>query len=145
MAEETCPRCGDVLVRRGGRGRPRRWCSDECRYLASKEHRAAERGLTIHTRVEENVACPSLGPERAVDYALRSGLSVDQLLRTLTQRMKATPIDKVDKRSAGETVPLIADLLAAYSQAAGFVERPTSRHHSKRSWPSSTAPTQPAT
>ena len=42
---QECPRCGKPFVAATQRspGRPRRWCSQECRRLASEERRAAER------------------------------------------------------------------------------------------------------
>lgn len=33
LAEETCPGCGAAVVQTG-KGRPRRWCSDKCRWRA---------------------------------------------------------------------------------------------------------------
>jgi len=51
----TCPRCGAETTAKA-RGRPRKWCSDRCRKLASEEHRAAARGvigLEIRDRIIE--------------------------------------------------------------------------------------------
>lgn len=42
----ACPRCGKpfVVATKPKPGRPRRWCSQNCRRLASEERRAAEGG-----------------------------------------------------------------------------------------------------
>ncbi len=54
MPAPTCPRCGAEITTRPGAGRPRRWCSDGCRRLASEERRAAERGA-IGLRVADRI------------------------------------------------------------------------------------------
>ena len=46
----TCPRCGREVESRPGRGRPRIWCSDECRRRARDERAAAEH-VSVPVRV----------------------------------------------------------------------------------------------
>ncbi len=55
----TCPRCGAPVEPRSGRGRPRVWCSDDCRKRASEERRAAQdearpvRTVTVTRHLED--------------------------------------------------------------------------------------------
>lgn len=46
----TCPRCGREVESQSGRGRPRIWCSDECRRRARDERAAAEH-VSVPVRV----------------------------------------------------------------------------------------------
>lgn len=55
---KKCPRCGQpfVVPTQPKPGRPRRWCSQACRRLASEERRAAERGRNAITYIKETTS-----------------------------------------------------------------------------------------
>jgi hypothetical protein len=133
MVVERCPRCDGPLYEidepRGGRGRPRRWCSVECRKLAEKERRAAERGtmrlgMTLPVPTEKAINLPR-SSERAGDRMSGHSLTTEQLLRTLTLRMRAAPVDPVGRGDASRVVPLLADLLDVCRRASGMPEQAT--------------------
>nr|WP_010904249.1 MULTISPECIES: hypothetical protein [Acidipropionibacterium]BAB17916.1 unnamed protein product [Acidipropionibacterium acidipropionici] len=58
-ALRACPHCGAPVEAHGGRGRPRVWCSDDCRKRASEERRAAQaearpvRTVTVTRHLEQ--------------------------------------------------------------------------------------------
>jgi endogenous inhibitor of DNA gyrase (YacG/DUF329 family) len=94
MDPKTCPRCGTELVTQP-RGRPRIWCTDRCRKLASEEHRAAERGaigLQIHDRIVEKQVRkivrtpPSM--TAAIEKVLGNREAVRTVLTTLAHRQQ---------------------------------------------------------
>lgn len=55
---QECPRCGKpfVVSTEPKPGRPRRWCSQSCRRLASEERRAAEGGGNAVTYIKEPIS-----------------------------------------------------------------------------------------
>jgi hypothetical protein len=129
----ACPRCGKPLYEPGevrGRGRPRRWCSAQCRKLASEERRAADRGavkidpdrgavkidVRDHARSLERIAHQPFSSDGAVDVErmLHDPGSIEKLLRTLTHRIQ-NPSDKDPSARwlAERQRHLVADLLHA--------------------------------
>ena len=50
MTPNFCPRCGREIASKPGRGRPRIWCSDECRRRARDERLVAEK-IAVPVRV----------------------------------------------------------------------------------------------
>ena len=52
---KECPRCGKpfTVSTRPKPGRPQRWCSQNCRRLASEERRAAEGGRNAITYIKQ--------------------------------------------------------------------------------------------
>lgn len=80
---QKCPRCGRPFVAATQRtpGRPRRWCSQECRRLASEERRAAERGGSPVTYVKEPTSL-----DEQVRAVLDSPGACRRVLRALADR-----------------------------------------------------------
>ncbi|MFD3464690.1 hypothetical protein ACFWVM_33660 [Nocardia fluminea] len=122
MEAKTCPRCGMNMVVEQGRGRPRRWCSDECRRLASEERRAArrtDRPVEIREEVRERVVERSrpLSPDAAVDRVLSSDDATEKLLRVLAYRMRHNPpITPHQQWMHSQLRNVVADLLAAHGE-----------------------------
>lgn len=80
---QECPRCGKpfVVPTRRAPGRPRRWCSPECRRLASEERRAAERGGSPVTYIKEPTSL-----DEHVRAVLDSPGACRRVLRALADR-----------------------------------------------------------
>lgn len=57
-SHRSCPRCGEVIAEGIPKlpGRPRRWCSANCRRAASEERRAAAAGAIATEYVEAEVS-----------------------------------------------------------------------------------------
>lgn len=96
METKSCPRCGQAVAPTPGRGRPRLWCSDECRRLSSEERRAARRGglpVEIREEIRDRVVERSrpLSPDGAVERVLSSAAATEKLLRVLAYRMRHDP------------------------------------------------------
>ncbi len=104
MDPQTCPRCGIAVVNRI-RGRPRIWCTDRCRKLASEEHRAAERGaigLQVHDRIVEKrvrevVRTPPSMTE-AIEKVLGNREAVRTVLATLVHRQQQGKWSSYDRK-----------------------------------------------
>jgi hypothetical protein len=75
--------------------------------------------------VQKKVINRPLSPDHAIVPVPGNPVAVEQLLRTLTHQMRATPIDPVDRRDASRVVPLLADLLDVYRHATGMPEQST--------------------
>lgn len=120
MATQTCPRCGREVLPTSGRGRPRLWCSDECRRLSSEERRAArrtDRPVEIREEIRERVIERSrpLSPDGAVERVLSRSSSTEKLLRLLAHRMRQDPpITRAQQWEHQRLGELAAELLAAY-------------------------------
>lgn len=80
---QACPRCGQSIVEQRPRrpGRPRLWCSRECRRAASEERRAAESGA-IGIRFIQ----PDVPIEDHVRAVLGSPAACRRVLRELGER-----------------------------------------------------------
>jgi hypothetical protein len=80
---QECPRCGKpfVVATRRAPGRPRRWCSPECRRLASEERRAAKRGGEPVTYIKEPTSL-----DEHVRAVLDSPAACRRVLRALDDR-----------------------------------------------------------
>jgi len=100
---KLCPRCGTETTAKA-RGRPRRWCSDRCRKLASEEHRAAARGAVgleirdrvIERRISEVVyRAPSISSSIAL--LLADVAASKKVLNTLARRVKRDQLDRHDQ------------------------------------------------
>ena len=122
MEAKTCPRCGTKVVVAPGRGRPRRWCSDECRRLASEERRAArrtDRPVEIREEIRERVIERSrpLSPDAAVERVLSSSAATEKLLRVLAYRMRHDPpITPHQQWTHALLRNVVSDLSAAHSE-----------------------------
>lgn len=122
MEAKTCPRCGTKVVVAPGRGRPRRWCSNECRRLASEERRAArrtDRPVEIREEIRERVVERSrpLSPDAAVDRVLSSDAATEKLLRVLAYRMRHDPpITPHQQWMHAQLRNVVSDLSAAHSE-----------------------------
>lgn len=97
MTTPRCPRCDREIESNTsalhGRGRPRKWCSDECRKLASEERRAAERGVVaveLRERVVEveKVVHRPATTAASIDRVLDDDQALQKLLNTLRHRIK---------------------------------------------------------
>lgn len=80
---QECPRCGKpfVVATQRAPGRPRRWCSSECRRLASEERRAAARGGEPVTYIKEPTSL-----DEHVRAVLTSPGACKRVLRALADR-----------------------------------------------------------
>ncbi|MCZ4538362.1 hypothetical protein O4159_23485 [Gordonia terrae] len=99
----ACDHCGGVLPGKGARrrGRPRRWCSDECRRAAwvRRHDRPATAGVTAQDAVAQVLASPTATAE---------------LLGTLAER-----IEGGDEVASG----VIAELVRAHRASVHAVIR----------------------
>lgn len=79
----VCPRCGQWMEaqRPPKPGRPRRWCSPECRRAASEERRAAESGAIAIRYIKPDVLI-----EDHVRAVLGSPAACRPVLRELGER-----------------------------------------------------------
>ncbi|MBF6548853.1 hypothetical protein [Nocardia brasiliensis] len=116
MTAKRCPRCDAEIALVDGRGRPRKWCSVECRRRSSEERRAARssgRLVEVREEVRERVVERSrpLSPDGAVDRVLSDTHATQRLLRVLAHRLRADPA-LVDL-GAQSVEPLIAELWQA--------------------------------
>ncbi|BAH47257.1 hypothetical protein [Rhodococcus opacus] len=133
MTTPRCPRCDREIESNTsavhGRGRPRKWCSDECRKLASEERRAAERGIVaveLRERVVEveKVVHRPATTAASIDRVLDDDQALQKLLNTLRHRIKeGTYRPNRDPGTAmwmlqRLTAP-VADLLAQIHSSAG--------------------------
>jgi len=128
MDPAPCPRCGAETTAKA-RGRPRRWCSDRCRKLASEEHRAATRGVIgseirdriIERRVSEVVyRAPSISSSIAL--LLADVAASKKVLNTLARRVKR---DQLDRATIKLLWPHIHELYTQARHRMGLPERPT--------------------
>lgn len=80
---QDCLRCGMpfVVSTQPKPGRPRRWCSQSCRRLASEERRAAESSGNPVTYIKEPITL-----DEHVRAVLDSPGACKRVLRTLTDR-----------------------------------------------------------
>ncbi|MFB7837824.1 hypothetical protein, partial [Streptomyces sp. NPDC056056] len=123
MEAKTCPRCGEE-VPSAGRGRPRVWCSNQCRRLASEERRAVRSTgavVEIHEEIRERIVERSrpISPDGAIDRVLSDREATLKLLRVLAHRMRADPpTTQVDRWLHQAFKPILHDLWQAYHEAA---------------------------
>lgn len=101
---KTCPRCGRPFQVSDGRkaGRPRRWCSNACRRLASEERRAAEAGHTAITFIKEATSL-----DRHVSAVLDSPSACRRILRELTDRDTRGELDDAKWSSVNDELARI--------------------------------------
>jgi len=111
------------------RGRPRRWCSDRCRKLASEEHRAAARGavgLEIRDRIIERrvseVAYRPPSISSSIALLLADVAASKKVLNTLARRVKR---DQLDRATIKLLWPHIHELYTEARPRMGLPERPT--------------------
>ena len=80
---KTCPRCGKpfVVPTQPKPGRPRRWCSQACRRLASEERRAAEAAWSAITFAKEPISL-----DEHVRAVLDSPGACKRVLRAIADR-----------------------------------------------------------
>lgn len=98
-----CPRCHAAVVSTG-RGRPRTWCSDQCRKLASEERRAAERGavgldvyrVVVEKPVREIVRTPTM--PAAINLVLGNRESIRTVLASLVNSQQARQWSRYDRQ-----------------------------------------------
>ncbi len=128
MDPKLCPRCGAETTAKA-RGRPRKWCSDRCRKLASEEHRAATRGaigLEIRDRIIERripevvYRAPSI--TASITLLLADVAATKKVLNTLTRRVKR---DQLDRATIKLLWPHIHELYTEARPRMGLPERPT--------------------
>ncbi len=128
MDSQPCPRCGTETTSKA-RGRPRRWCSDRCRKLASEEHRAAQRGVIgleirdriIERRVSEVVHRPP-SITASIALLLADVAASKKVLNTLARRVKR---DQLDRATIKLLWPHIHELYTEARPRMGLPERPT--------------------
>ena len=82
IVERTCPRCGTTFYEASPRtpGRPRRWCSRECRRSASEERCAAAGGAGAVTCV-----APEISLDQHVVAVLESPAACRRVLRQVQE------------------------------------------------------------
>jgi hypothetical protein len=82
----SCPRCGETIVDVLPRlpGRPRRWCSAQCRRAASEERRAAATGAIATQYVQVDVSL-----DDHVQAVLASPAACRRIVRDLRERYDA--------------------------------------------------------
>ncbi|MFZ2172514.1 MAG: hypothetical protein WAW17_00485 [Rhodococcus sp. (in: high G+C Gram-positive bacteria)] len=133
MTSSRCPRCDREIESNTsalhGRGRPRKWCSDECRKLASEERRAAERGVVaveLRERVVEveKVVHRPATTAASIDRVLKDDEALQKLLNTLRHRIKEgsyRPNGDPGIRAwvLGRLAAPVTDLLAQIHSSAG--------------------------
>ena len=112
---QSCLRCGNPVTVKP-RGRPPRWCSDQCRKLASEERRAAERGaigleIRDHTRVVEKPV-----PERmsAAVAGARAAEDIDAALSVLVALQRKLVAEAVEYKDLDRLYRGINDLRATF-------------------------------
>ena len=78
-----CPRCGTPVIQTGT-GRPRRWCSDDCR------RRGQEQGIPVREIVRERtvVRPERISLDRQIARILDDPDATEQLLRALADRWR---------------------------------------------------------
>ena len=119
----VCPRCGTEIPSPEGRGRPRLWCSIECRRLAFEARRAARedgRVVEIREEIRERIVERSrpLSPDGAVDRVLEDQEATMRLLRVLAYRWRHDPPQSAAQQWQHQRYkPLIADLWQAFHDA----------------------------
>ncbi|MFD3637504.1 hypothetical protein [Streptomyces sp. NPDC058664] len=124
METKSCPRCGSDVLPTTGRGRPRLWCSDECRRMSSEERRAARRTgrpVEIHEEIRDRVIERSrpMSPDGAVERVLSRPASTEKLLRVLAYRMRHDPpITRTQQWMHSRLKPFILELAAAHRAAS---------------------------
>ena len=84
--QRSCPRCGESIqdVRPKSAGRPRRWCSANCRRAASEERRAAAAGAIATKYVQADVSL-----DDHVQAVLASPAACRRIVRDLRERYDA--------------------------------------------------------
>ena len=125
---KLCPRCGAETTAKA-RGRPRRWCSDRRRKLASEEHRAAQRGVIgleiqdriIERRISEVVYRPP-SISSSIALLLADVAASKKVLNTLARRVKR---DQLDRTTIKLLWPHIHELYTEARPRMGLPERPT--------------------
>jgi hypothetical protein len=128
MDPAPCPRCGTQTTAKA-RGRPRPWCSDRCRKLASEEHRAAARGAIgleirdwiIERRIPEVVHRPP-SITASIALLLADVAASKKVLNTLARRDKR---DQLDRATIKLLWPHIHELYTEARPRMGLPERPT--------------------
>ncbi len=128
MDPAPCPRCGAATTSKA-RGRPRPWCSDRCRKLASEEHRAAARGAVgleirdwiIERRIPEVVHRPP-SITASIALLLADVAASKKVLNTLARRDKR---DQLDRATIKLLWPHIHELYTEARPRMGLPERPT--------------------
>ncbi|MGV9838035.1 hypothetical protein ACWDUL_28075 [Nocardia niigatensis] len=105
----TCPRCG-TPVTENRMGRPRKWCSDDCR------RRGHEAGITVREVVREReVPRPErVSVERQIARLLDDPDVTEQLLRTLTHRWRHRGPDTDLDAHHRKLAPTVLDLWQAF-------------------------------
>ncbi|MFE2962013.1 hypothetical protein [Nocardia tengchongensis] len=127
MDAKQCQRCGKTVEdSTGRRGRPRVWCSPECRRLASEERRAAHsagRVVEVHEEIRERVVDRSrpLSPDGAVERVLSDRAATEKLLRVLASRLRKDPPHNPHQWQEDQMKWLIRDLWQAYHGVDGSV------------------------
>jgi len=89
----SCPRCGATITPRSGGGRPRRWCTDQCRRLAYEERRAARAGA-VGIEIREPLQAPDIIEierviEREVVREIHHGPTPQAAVQVLAQSPRA--------------------------------------------------------
>lgn len=93
VLSRTCAGCGTIFELRGGRGRPRRYCTDECR--DSHPDAKAARGAARTEHVTAALSAPNLA--RCLEAVQRAGLgSVSEWVAELVEDTLALE-DRVDE------------------------------------------------
>lgn len=122
-----CPRCGTEIPPPEGRGRPRLWCSTECRRLAFEARRAARdngRAVEIQEEIRERIVERSrpLSPDGAVDRVLEDQEATMRLLRVLAYRWRHDPPQSTVEQWLHQRYrPLLAEAWQAFHDAPEHV------------------------
>lgn len=98
-----CPRCGTPVIQTGV-GRPRKWCSDDCR------RRGQEQGISAREIVRERtvVRPERISTERQIARILDDPDSTELLLRTIAHRWRHRTDESPETHR--RFAPLVLDL-----------------------------------
>ena len=110
-----CPRCGAVVVRKPGRGRPPLWCSHACRQAASLERQTSKEPVRVVEVVRERP--PSI--QQAVSMVLDSPKAVENVLKGLLTAAE----DQAVPTHASDRLAGLAAQVAATLRTPGRRER----------------------
>lgn len=123
---DACPRCGARLVRKRV-GRPKIWCSPQCRRLAFDARRAAE-SAKIPVKVIQRIDRVELAINECVGRVIESPVACARVLQAVGRLIDADELSDFGKWS--KTTTAVYEFLVAVRRSS---QRRTSRGPASRS------------